>query len=110
MKRRDFLKTAALGMSLLPMTTLAQASEAKTKPNILIYIADDQYLASVGCYGANPSHTPNIDRFAQEGLLFKKAFCTSSMCTPNRAVLLSGLYPIKGAFQVCRSGDIKLAV
>lgn len=74
------------------------------KPNILIYIADDQYLASVGCYGADPSHTPNIDAFAKRGMLFKSAYCTSSICTPNRAVLLSGLYPIKNGAHPNHSG------
>ncbi len=49
-------------------------AEVGEKPNILLYIADDQYLASVGCYGANPSRTPNSDAFATRGMLFKSAY------------------------------------
>jgi uncharacterized sulfatase len=104
--RRAFLSiavgaawSAPLGRSL----ALADATQGG-KPNILIYIADDQYLASVGCYGAEPSHTPNIDAFAKRGMLFKNAYCTSSICTPNRAVLLSGLYPIKNGAHPNHSG------
>jgi len=105
--RREFLSMAAGGAAASAMG-LSQAFGAvdKTvgKPNILIYIADDQYMASVGCYGADPSHTPNIDEFARRGMLFKSAYCTSSICTPNRAVLLSGLYPVKNGAHPNHSG------
>ncbi|MCK5136779.1 MAG: sulfatase-like hydrolase/transferase [Bacteroidales bacterium] len=49
------------------------------KPNIMIWVADDQYLASVGCYGGDPVQTPNIDKFATEGLRFTRAYSTSSI-------------------------------
>jgi N-sulfoglucosamine sulfohydrolase len=105
--RRAFLSTAAGGAAILAMgLSKAFGVEEKStgKPNIFIYIADDQYLASVGCYGAKPSHTPNIDAFAKRGMLFKSAYCTSSICTPNRAVLLSGLYPVKNGAHPNHSG------
>lgn len=65
------------------------------RPNVFIYIADDQYKSSVGCYGAEPSRTPNIDRLAQDGVRFINAFTPSSICTPNRGALLSGMYPLR---------------
>ena len=49
---------------------IGKSSCAAEAPNILIYLADDQYLSSVGCYGADPSHTPNIDRLARQGARF----------------------------------------
>jgi N-sulfoglucosamine sulfohydrolase len=105
--RRAFLLMAA-GVSAATTMGHSQAfsavGESGERPNILIYIADDQYLASVGCYGAEPSHTPNIDAFAKRGMLFNNAYCTSSICTPNRAVLLSGLYPIKNGAHPNHSG------
>jgi uncharacterized sulfatase len=71
-------------------------SELKgTKPNVIIWVADDQYLESVGCYGGNPAHTPNIDKLASEGLRFDRAYSTSSICTPSRSALYTGMYPIK---------------
>lgn len=77
---------------------------ANDGPNILIYIADDQFLSSVGCYGADPSHTPNIDRLAREGARFTECFTPSSICTPNRGVLLSGMYPLKNGAHPNHSG------
>ncbi len=107
LSRREFLSTAA-GIAAISAMGLSRAfggvEKSIRKPNILIYLADDQYLASVGCYGADPSHTPNIDAFAKRGMLFKSAYCTSSICTPNRAVLLSGLYPIKNGAHPNHSG------
>lgn len=105
--RREFLSMAAgsAAASILGLSrTIGALDKITAKPNILIYIADDQYLASVGCYGANPSHTPNIDRFAAQGLLFKHAYTNSAICTPNRAVLLSGLYPVKNGAHPNHSG------
>ena len=107
MKRCGFLSMVAALVAVGAMGhshAFGAGTEAGDKPNILLYIADDQYLASVGCYGANPSHTPNIDAFATRGMLFKSAYCTSSICTPNRAVLLSGLYPIKNGAHPNHSG------
>jgi len=79
-------------------------STGNTKPNILIYIADDQYKTSIGCYGAKPSYTPNIDKLAEEGIRFTHCFTPSSICTPNRGVLLSGMYPLKNGAHPNHSG------
>lgn len=104
MNRRGFLSTGAAVSAMGLFLAFVAAGKAVGKPNILVYIADDQYMASVGCYGADPSHTPNIDEFARRGMLFKSAYCTSSICTPNRAVLLSGLYPVKNGAHPNHSG------
>ena len=77
---------------------------ANDRPDILIYLADDQFLSSVGCYGADPSHTPNIDRLAREGARFTQCFTPSAICTPNRGVLLSGMYPLKNGAHPNHSG------
>lgn len=74
------------------------------KPNFIIWVADDQYLESVGCYGAVPSHTPNIDKLAGEGLLFTRAYSTASICTPARSALYTGMYPIKNGSHPNHSG------
>jgi arylsulfatase A-like enzyme len=74
------------------------------KPNFIIWVADDQYLESVGCYGAVPSHTPNIDGLAAAGLKFTRAYSTSSICTPARSALYTGMYPIKNGAHPNHSG------
>lgn len=67
-------------------------------------MADDQYKPTVGCYGADPSHTPNIDQLAREGLRFTRCFTPSSICTPNRAAFLSGMVPLKNGAHANHSG------
>ena len=74
------------------------------KPNFIIWVADDQYLESVGCYGGDPSHTPTIDKLAAEGLKFNRAYSTSSICTPARSALYTGMYPIKNGSHPNHSG------
>ncbi len=65
---------------------------AAPKPNVLFILCDDLRPAALGCYGSPHVKTPNIDRIAAEGVLFKNAFCTTSLCSPSRASILSGLY------------------
>lgn len=60
----------------------------KSRPNILIIVADDLGYADLGCYGSNMK-TPNIDALAAKGLRFTH-FHTALMCAPTRAMLLSG--------------------
>ena len=74
------------------------------KPNFLIWVADDQYLESVGCYGGDPDQTPHIDKLAGEGLLFTRAYSTASICTPARSALYTGMYPIKNGSHPNHSG------
>jgi arylsulfatase A-like enzyme len=62
------------------------------KPNIIIIYADDLGYGDISCYGATEVNTPNIDRLANQGLLFSSAYCTSATSTPSRYSLLTGEY------------------
>ena len=95
--------TWSMVLFVLPNIGYTQDSAAK-RPNILIYVADDQYISSIGCYGADPSHTPNIDKLAGEGLRFTRCLTPSAICTPNRGALLSGMYPLKNGAHPNHSG------
>ncbi|MBK1876050.1 sulfatase family protein [Pelagicoccus mobilis] len=71
---------------------------AKKRPNILFIMSDDHTWQAVGSYGSRLKEyapTRNIDRLANEGMLFKNVFCTNSICTPSRASILSGQYSHK---------------
>ncbi|MBW4890698.1 arylsulfatase [Mucilaginibacter sp. HMF5004] len=70
-------------------TALAQAH--KTKPNIVIILADDMGFADLGSFGSE-IHTPNIDRLAAQGLKLTQ-FYNAGRCCPSRTALLTGLYP-----------------
>jgi len=71
--------------------SLATAAEAK-RPNILFMLTDDQRWDAIGLGGSKHLKTPNMDRLGREGVYFKNAFCTTSLCSPSRASILSGLY------------------
>jgi len=61
-------------------------------PNIIIVITDQQRSDSMGCYGATWVKTPHLDKLAAGGLVFDRAYCANSVCTPSRASLFSGRY------------------
>lgn len=65
------------------------------RPNILIIFSDDHALQAISAYGSPYIKTPNIDRLAKEGALYKNMFCTNSLCAPSRATLLTGKYSHK---------------
>jgi len=64
-----------------------------TQPNILWICTDQQRWDTLGCYGNPHVHTPHLDRLAEEGVRFERAFCQSPVCTPSRASFLTGRYP-----------------
>ncbi len=65
---------------------------ADTRPNILFIMSDDHASHAMSCYGSRINATPNLDRIAQEGMLFNHCFCTNSICSPSRATILTGTY------------------
>jgi len=74
------------------------------KPNILYIMSDDHAAHGISAYGgrlAQIAPTPNLDRLAKEGALFKNTFCTNSICSPSRACILTGQYNhTNGAFDL----------
>ena len=70
------------------------SDQAVRRPNILFILLDDLRWDTLG-YAGHLIKTPQIDRIANEGVNFKNAFCTTSLCSPSRASLLSGLYAHK---------------
>ena len=62
------------------------------KPNLLVILVDDLRYDEFGAGGHPYMRTPNIDRLADEGALFERAFHTTPICSPNRASILTGQY------------------
>lgn len=61
-------------------------------PNVLFIVCDDLRPDAIGCYGSKHVKTPNIDGLASHGIRFANTFCTTSLCSPSRASILTGLY------------------
>jgi arylsulfatase len=73
-------------------TARAAATADNTGPNLLVIHTDQHRLDCLGAYGNPDIRTPNVDRLAADGVLYKNSFCSYPVCTPSRYSLLSGLY------------------
>ena len=69
-----------------------QQQQQSKRPNVVFILTDDQRADALGIAGHAHLKTPNIDRLGREGIYFRNAFCTTSLCSPSRASILSGLY------------------
>ena len=89
---QGLLRAGLLGLLMvgLPVSLCPQGSSSR--PNIIFILADDLGYGDLSSYGATAIQTPNIDRLAEEGVLFTDAHSPSSVCTPTRYGLLTGRY------------------
>jgi arylsulfatase A len=85
-------------------------------PNVVVFLADDLGWGDLGCYGHPFIETPNLDRFAAEGLRFTQCYSGGSICSPSRAALLtgrvpfrSGIYHLAGGAQFLRAEEVTVA-
>lgn len=87
MNRRDFL--AGLAASAIPSWAAA------SKTNFVFILADDFGWRDLACYGNQYFATPNIDRLASEGARFTNAYAACPVCSPTRASIMTGKYPVR---------------
>ncbi len=87
-------------MSVALLSSLAHAAP---KTNVILIFADDLGYGDLGCYGAQKIRTPHLDRMAAEGMRFTDFYVAAEVCTPSRAALLTGRYPLRSG--MC--GDIE---
>ncbi|ADV49776.1 sulfatase [Cellulophaga algicola DSM 14237] len=81
--------------TLLFLFLLTTIVKAQDRPNIVFILTDDQSYDLLGCTGNPVVQTPNIDKIAQEGILFTNAHVTSAICTPSRISILLSQYERK---------------
>ncbi|MCB4807877.1 arylsulfatase [Tamlana sp. 62-3] len=84
--------------------------ENLNKPNIIIINLDDLGYGDLSCYGATEIKTPNIDKLANNGLLFTNGYATSATCSPSRFSLLTGVYPWRNKRAKILAGDAPLLI
>ncbi len=98
MKRREFVKNMSAALTVAAMMNAGKTGmtqDASGRPNIFMIFTDDTPQRDHGCYGNKFVKTPNIDRFAREGMTFENMITPSPMCGPSRAALYTGLNPIR---------------
>lgn len=64
------------------------------RPNIIVFLVDDLGWKDLGCYGSTFYETSNIDKLASEGMRFTNAYASCNVCSPSRASILTGQYPV----------------
>jgi len=84
MNRRQFMKWLPAGVA-----------KTRRQPNLLFVFSDQQSWDMLGCYGNPQIVTPNLDRFAKQGIRFNHCVSNSPLCTPYRGNLLSGQHPLR---------------
>ena len=100
--RRAFVRAAG-GAALA--STLARSQQPKP-PNVILILCDDLGYGDLHIYGSNIS-TPNLDRMAQQGMLFRQFYSTSNVCSPSRASLMTGRYATRvGVPRVIAAEDV----
>src|SRR6056297_1216427 len=80
---------------LLLCTSLASAAESSDPPNFVVIFCDDLGYGDLGCFGNPTIATPHLDRMAAEGQKWTQFYVAAPVCTPSRAGLMTGRYPIR---------------
>ena len=84
-----------------------------SKPNVLLMLVDDLGWQDLVCYDLDepcPYETPNIDRLAQKGVLFKNGYSPSPVCSPSRCAIMSGKHPARTMSTTVASGKPPMAM
>ncbi|PQO45100.1 sulfatase [Blastopirellula marina] len=82
-----------LAVALCAALSFAVGAFAQERQPNVLFIAVDDLRTELGCYGADYIHSPNIDRLAATGTVFKRAYCQQAVCSPSRTSLMTGLRP-----------------
>ncbi|HPU05065.1 MAG: arylsulfatase [Thermogutta sp.] len=95
MVRLKWLRFVLAVVGLASINMGDAAAQEDSPPNIVFIYADDLGYGDIGCYGATRIPTPNLDRLAKEGLLFRDAHSPAATCTPSRFALMTGQYAFR---------------
>ena len=101
LRRREFLGTLGTGLVsfLLPgvagLSSRCRPAAGTNRPNVILILVDDMGWTDAACYGSRYYETPNIDRLAAEGMLFTDSYAACAVCSPTRASVMTGRYPVR---------------
>src|SRR4029079_7028409 len=66
---------------------------AHRKPNLILFLPDQQRADTLACYGGVKVHAPNLNKLASESVIFERTYVTHPVCTPSRSSLMTGTWP-----------------
>src|SRR5258707_5686093 len=66
---------------------------ANRKPNLILFLPDQQRADTLACYGGVKVHAPNLNKLASESVIFERTYVTHPVCTPSRSSLMTGTWP-----------------
>jgi arylsulfatase len=72
---------------------ISQPAQLPRKPNLIVFLPDQQRADTIACYGGKKVHSPNLDKLAAESVVFERAYVTHPVCTPSRSSLMTGTWP-----------------
>jgi arylsulfatase A-like enzyme len=93
--KKNVLLLYVFGLIIIPLLSAAQTA---TRPNILIIMTDQQTADAMSITGNKDLNTPAMDKLAQNGVRFTKAYCAQPLCTPSRTAIMSGKMPYETGF------------
>src|SRR6266566_2912249 len=70
-----------------------QPAKLPRKPNLIVFLPDQQRADTIACYGGKKVHAPNLNKLAAESVVFERAYVTHPVCTPSRSSLMTGTWP-----------------
>jgi len=94
MRKIVFILLAFITILIFPSKRSASQLQ-DTPPNIIIIFVDDLGYGDLSCYGHPTIRTPHLDKMAEEGMRFTQFYVAAAVCTPSRAGLLTGRYPVR---------------
>ncbi|MEX0771469.1 MAG: sulfatase-like hydrolase/transferase, partial [Balneolaceae bacterium] len=93
MKKLTIALIALLGF--YPISTTDAQNPDQSKPNMIVIFTDDMGYGDLSSYGSPNIRTPHLDKMASEGQKWTNFYAAASVCTPSRAGLLTGRYPVR---------------
>lgn len=105
--RREFLRSACIGALGAAVAVRGRAKPANERPNVVVFLSDDQGWGDLSLHGNVNLETPNIDSLARDGAMFDRFF-VCAVCAPTRAEFLTGRYHPRGGVHGVTTGAERL--